>query len=51
MPYIVSGTSKKKSAQSVPDEGLLVEGEAEEDANSDDNDDNVESDAMIKVIA
>ncbi|XP_076241246.1 germ line transcription factor 1 [Calliopsis andreniformis] len=48
VPYIVSGTSKKKSAQTMQDEDILDEDEGEE-ANSDEDDDNVEIDKMIKA--
>ncbi|XP_076625612.1 germ line transcription factor 1 [Colletes latitarsis] len=47
VPYTVSGTSKKKAANEEVDT-YLEENEAVE-ANSDDNDDNAETDKMIKV--
>lgn len=50
VPYTVSGTSKKKAASNLQDEGSL---EAEEDEaegeNSDEADDSVETDKMIKA--
>lgn len=46
VPYIMSGTSKKKTT-AAQDEGTLEE--EDEGGNSDENDDNVETDKMIKV--
>ena len=48
VPYIVSGTSKKKATSALQDEAALVEEEEEEEvANSDD--DTIETDKMIKA--
>lgn len=47
VPYIVGGTSKKKSSQNVENGDLLEEEEGE--VNSDENDDNVDTDKMIKA--
>ncbi|XP_076663268.1 germ line transcription factor 1 [Andrena cerasifolii] len=47
VPYTMGGTSKKKSSQNVENEGLLEEEEGE--VNSDENDDNVDTDKMIKA--
>lgn len=47
LPYIVSGTSKKKVISSIQEEGFLEE--EEEEIDSDQNDDNLDADKMIKV--
>lgn len=47
LPYIVSGTSKKKVTSSIQEEGFLEE--EEEEIDSDQNDDNLDADKMIKV--
>nr|XP_012147257.1 PREDICTED: replication factor C subunit 1 isoform X2 [Megachile rotundata] len=50
VPYIVSGTSKKKAASNLQDEGSLeAEEEEAEGENSDEGDDSVETDKMIKA--
>ena len=46
VPYVVGGTSKKKSSQNVENEDLLEE---EGEVNSDENDDDVDTDKMIKA--
>ena len=48
VPYIMGGTSKKKSSQNLESGDLLEEEEGE--VNSDENDDNVDTDKMIKVV-
>ncbi|XP_012236348.1 replication factor C subunit 1 [Bombus impatiens] len=47
LPYIVSGTSKKKVTSSIQEEGFLEE--EEEEIDSDQNDDNLDADKMIKA--